>query len=148
MANDLLAKSYTCVTKRLFNRQQTKIISAPYNVTNYSQATTSSSRTTPTSDSTLTSSTSSNSTSHQNKKEQHKTKAQNRRLSQKQGKAQMDSVQVHNWYGHTEDEPVWNLPPDDSPSPMDESPLDTRRSPKGSRLNGPNGSKVIPDPPR
>jgi hypothetical protein len=76
--------------------------------------------------------------------EQHKTKAQNRSLSQKQGKAQRDSVQVHNWYGYMEDEPVWNLPPNDSPSPIDESPSDTRRSPKVIRLNGPNGSKVFP----
>jgi len=40
-----------------------------------------------------------------------------------------DPVQVHNRYGHlydSEDESVWNLTPDDSPSPMDESPSEKR----------------------
>ena len=35
------------------------------------------------------------------------------------------NVQVHNRYGHlydSEDESVWNLTPNDSPSPMDQSP--------------------------
>jgi hypothetical protein len=46
-----------------------------------------------------------------------------------------DPVQVHNRYGHlddSEEESVWNLLPDDSPSPMDESPTETRRSPSRS----------------
>jgi hypothetical protein len=43
-----------------------------------------------------------------------------------------DTVQVRNRYGHlddSEEESVWNLPPDDSPSHMDESPSESRRSP-------------------
>ena len=102
-----------------------KIVNSSKKVTNSSQ-TTSSSRTTTTSDSK--SSTSSNSSSHQNKKEQ-KPKAQNRSLSQRQSKAEKDPVQVHNRYGRldVEEESVWNVPPDDSPSPMDESPSETRK---------------------
>lgn len=164
MANDSSAqKSYASVTKPVFTSVETqtditwlnkadkptrltvknteKIITASKNVTNSTQTTTSSSRPTTTSNSK--SPTSSNSTSHQNKKEQRKPKAQNRSLSQKQGKAERDPVQVHNKYGHlddSEDESVWNLPPDDSPSPMDESPSETRRtpsrSPKGNRRKG------------
>jgi hypothetical protein len=115
-----------------------KIVNSSKKVTNSSQ-TTSSSRTTTTSDSK--SSTSSNS-SHQNKKEQ-KPKAQNRSLSERQSKAEKDPVQVHNRYGRLDDaeeESVWNVPPDDSPSPMDELPSETRRypnrSPKGGRRKG------------
>ena len=68
-------------------------------------------------------------------------------ISQKQGKAEMDPVQVHNRYGHivdSEDESVWNLPPNDSSFPMDESPSETSRSPKGIGGKGPNGSKAFP----
>jgi hypothetical protein len=39
-----------------------------------------------------------------------------------------DPVQVHNRYGQlddSEEESVWNLSPDDSPSAMDESPVST-----------------------
>jgi hypothetical protein len=59
------------------------------------------------------------------------------------GKLIKDPIQVHNRYGHLDDsvkESVWNLTPDDSPSPMDESPSETRgspsRSPKGGRRKG------------
>jgi hypothetical protein len=41
------------------------------------------------------------------------------------GKLIKDPVQVHNRYEHlddSEEESVWKLPPDYSPSPMDESP--------------------------
>jgi Mg-chelatase subunit ChlI len=108
---------------RLMVKNTEKIVNSLKKVTNSSQ-TTSSSRTTTTSDSE--SSTSSNSSSHQNKKEQ-KPKAQNRSLSQRQSKAEKDPVQVHYRYGRLDDaeESVWNLPPDDSPSPMDESPSET-----------------------
>ena len=102
---------------RLTVKNTEKNVNSSKKVTNSSQ-TTSSSRTTTTSDSK--SSTSSNSSSHQNKKEQ-KPKAQNRSLSQRQRKAEKDPVQVHNIYGRLDDaeeEFVWNLPPDDSPSPM------------------------------
>ena len=40
-----------------------------------------------------------------------------------------DHVQVHNRYEHlddSEEKSVWNLPPDDLPSAMDESPSETR----------------------
>jgi hypothetical protein len=54
-----------------------------------------------------------------------------------------EPVQVHNWYGHlehSENESVWNFHSDDSPTPMDESPSETRkspgRSPKGGRRKG------------
>jgi hypothetical protein len=123
---------------RLMAKNTEKIVNSSKKVTNSSQ-TTSSSRTTTTSDSK--SSTSSNS-SHQNKKEQ-KPKAQNRSLSEQQSKAEKDPVQVHNRYGRLDDaeeESVWNVPPDDSPSPMDELPSETRRypsrSPKGGRRKG------------
>ena len=49
---------------------------------------------------------------------------------QEHGKLIKDPVQVHNRYGHlddSEEESVWNLPPDDSSSPMDESPSGTRK---------------------
>jgi hypothetical protein len=59
------------------------------------------------------------------------------------GKPIKDPVQVHNRYGHlddSEEESVWNLRPDDSSSPMDESPSETQRSPsrspKGGRRKG------------
>ena len=62
---------------------------------------------------------------------------------QEHGKLINDPVQVHNRYGHlddSEEEYVWNLPPEDSSSLMDESPSETRRSrsrsPKGSRRKG------------
>ena len=58
---------------------------------------------------------------------------------QDHGKLTKDPVQVHNKYGHledSEDESVWNLPPDDSPSPMDESPSETMRSPSRSSTGG------------
>ena len=55
------------------------------------------------------------------------------------GKLIKDPVQVHNRYEQlddSEEESVWNLPPDDSPSAMDESPSETRRYPKGGRRKG------------
>ena len=55
------------------------------------------------------------------------------------GKLIKDSVQVHNNYGNlddSEEESIWKLSPGDSPSPMDESPSETRRSPKGGRRKG------------
>ena len=46
-------------------------------------------------------------------------------------------AQAHNRYDHLDhsedEESIWNLPSDDSPSPMDESPLETRRSHSGGR---------------
>jgi len=69
------------------------------------------------------------------------------------GKLMKDSVQVHNRYGHlddSEEESVWNLPPDDSPSPMDGSPskrgdlrADLQREVRG---KDPNGRKAFPRP--
>jgi hypothetical protein len=58
-----------------------------------------------------------------------------------------DPVQVHNRYGHlddSEEESEWNLPPDDSPPPMDESPSETRRSPKGGLRKGSQRKTAFP----
>jgi hypothetical protein len=50
-----------------------------------------------------------------------------------------DPVRVHNRYGHrgdSEEESVWNLPSEDSSSPMNQSPSETRRSPSRSPKGG------------
>ena len=52
-------------------------------------------------------------------------------MSQKEGKAQKDLVQVYNRYVHVadlEDEAVWNLPVGYSPSPIYGSPPELSRS--------------------
>ena len=66
------------------------------------------------------------------------------------GKLIKDPVQVHNRYGYlddSEEESVWNLLPDDSLSPMDESPSQTQRSPKGRSVERiPTDEKLFPHP--
>jgi len=146
-------KSYASVAKRVFNSVETQTmftwientekptrltVKPKEKILTPSHKTSSSSQTASTSVKTSISST---------KQKNVNNKTSNSQLSkgprQGHGKLIKDPVQVHNRYGHldeSEQESVWNLPPDDSPSPMDESPSDTRRSPsrspKGGRRKG------------
>ena len=85
-----------------------------------SQKTSSSSQTATTSVKTSISSTTKNNVNNKASKSQ-----LSKGPPQGHGKLIKDPAQVHNRYGHlddSEEESVWNLPPYDSPSPMDESP--------------------------
>ena len=146
-------KSYASVAKRIFNSVETQTMftwientEKPTRLTGKpkeknvktSHKTSSSSQTATTSVKTSISSTTKNNVNN---------KASKSQLSKGpphgHGKLIKDPVQVHNRYGQlddSEEESVWNLPPDDSPSAMDESPSETRRSPsrspKGGRRKG------------
>ena len=148
-ANDSPAqKSYASVAKRVFNSVETQTMftwientEKPTRLTGKpkeknaktSHKTSSSSQTAATSVKTSISTTKNNVNNKTSKSPLSKGPPQ------RHGKLIKDPVQVHNRYGHlddSEEESVWNLPPDDSLSPMDESPSETRRSPKGGRRKG------------
>ena len=155
-----MQKSYASVAKRVFNSVETQTMFTWIENTtqptrlNVKQKETIVTPSNKTSSSSQTASTAVKTSISSTKQKQVNNKTSKSQLSkgpqQGHGKLIKDPVQVHNKYGHlddSEEEPIWNLSPGDSPSPMDESPSEMRRSPsrspKGGRRMAPNGRKAF-----